>query len=42
MKVLLTGGAGFIGSSLLKRLNEAGIDNIIVVDHLGMSEKWKT
>ncbi|MCQ9206699.1 MAG: ADP-glyceromanno-heptose 6-epimerase [Omnitrophica bacterium] len=41
MKVLLTGGAGFIGSCMLKRLNEAGITNIIVVDHLGASDKWK-
>ncbi|MGB2705523.1 MAG: ADP-glyceromanno-heptose 6-epimerase [Candidatus Omnitrophota bacterium] len=41
MKVLLTGGAGFIGSCMLWRLNEAGIRDIIVVDHLGKSEKWK-
>jgi len=41
MKVLLTGGAGFIGSALLWRLNKAGIHDIIIVDHLGKSEKWK-
>lgn len=41
MKVLLTGGAGFIGSATLWRLNKAGIRDIIVVDHLGKSEKWK-
>ena len=41
MKVLLTGGAGFIGSCMLKRLNDAGIKEIIVVDHLGLSGKWK-
>ncbi|MBN1353087.1 MAG: NAD-dependent epimerase/dehydratase family protein, partial [Candidatus Omnitrophica bacterium] len=41
MKVLLTGGAGFIGSCMLWRLNKAGIDDIIVVDHLGASDKWK-
>lgn len=41
MKVLLTGGAGFIGSAMLWRLNKDGIDDIIVVDHLGRSEKWK-
>ncbi len=41
MKILLTGGAGFIGSVMLRRLNEAGIRDIIVVDHLGKSEKWK-
>jgi len=41
MKVLLTGGAGFIGSAMLWRLNRAGINDIIVTDHLGTSEKWK-
>ncbi|NQU94708.1 MAG: ADP-glyceromanno-heptose 6-epimerase [Candidatus Omnitrophica bacterium] len=41
MKVLLTGGAGFIGSCMLWRLNNAGITDITVVDHLGSSEKWK-
>ena len=41
MKVLLTGGAGFIGSCMLKRLNNAGIEDVIVVDHLGTSAKWK-
>ncbi|MFA5362619.1 MAG: ADP-glyceromanno-heptose 6-epimerase [Candidatus Omnitrophota bacterium] len=41
MKVLLTGGAGFIGSCLLKKLNNESIDDITVVDHLGCSEKWK-
>ena len=41
MKVLLTGGAGFIGSCMLKKLNDSGITDIIVVDHLGDSAKWK-
>jgi len=41
MKILLTGGAGFIGSCMLWRLNTAGIKDIIVVDHLGESSKWK-
>lgn len=41
MKVLLTGGAGFIGSCMLWRLNTAGITDVIVVDHLGSSSKWK-
>ena len=41
MKVLLTGGAGFIGSALLWRLNKAGIKDVIVVDSLGKTEKWK-
>ncbi|MBU0683461.1 MAG: ADP-glyceromanno-heptose 6-epimerase [Candidatus Omnitrophota bacterium] len=39
--IVLTGGAGFIGSCFLKKLNDAGIDNIIVVDDLDSSSKWK-
>ncbi len=39
--VILTGGAGFIGSCILKRLNEKNINNIIVVDEMGHSPKWQ-
>ncbi len=38
---IVTGGAGFIGSCFLAKLNSEGIDNILVVDNLGTSEKWK-
>ena len=38
---IVTGGAGLIGSALLWRLNRDGIDDILVVDHLGESDKWK-
>lgn len=38
---IVTGGAGFIGSAMLWKLNSLGIDEIIVVDNLGCSEKWK-
>lgn len=38
---VITGGAGFIGSALLWQLNEMGVRDIIVVDHLGESEKWR-
>ncbi len=39
--IIVTGGAGFIGSNIIKALNEAGEDRILVVDHLGQGEKWK-
>jgi len=32
--IILTGGAGFIGSCILARLNEQGREDIIVVDHI--------
>jgi ADP-L-glycero-D-manno-heptose 6-epimerase len=41
MKIIVTGGAGFIGSCLLSKLNAEGITDILVVDELGTSEKWK-
>lgn len=39
--IVVTGGAGFIGSALVWRLNELGKTDIIVVDELGTEEKWK-
>lgn len=39
--IIVTGGAGFIGSSVIRHLNDKGITNIVVVDELGHSEKWK-
>ncbi len=39
--IIVTGGAGFIGSVCVWRLNQDGIDDIIIVDHLASSEKWK-
>ncbi|MBF0225038.1 MAG: ADP-glyceromanno-heptose 6-epimerase [Desulfobacterales bacterium] len=38
---IVTGGAGFIGSAVVWKLNQMGIDDILVVDNLGKSEKWK-
>lgn len=38
---IVTGGAGFIGSALVWRLNKAGITDIVVVDNLASTEKWK-
>ena len=39
--IVVTGGAGFIGSALVWRLNQIGENKIIVVDELGKDEKWK-
>lgn len=39
--IILTGGAGFIGSCMLAALNEAGRSDILVVDSLGDGTKWK-
>ncbi|KAF0180216.1 MAG: ADP-L-glycero-D-manno-heptose 6-epimerase [Nitrospirae bacterium] len=39
--IIITGGAGFIGSAVIWRLNQLGRDDILVVDHLGTNEKWK-
>ncbi len=39
--ILVTGGAGFIGSVLVKELNKRGHDQIWVVDRLESDDKWK-
>ncbi len=39
--VILTGGAGFIGMNTLATLNQLGHDDILVVDNVGQTEKWK-
>ena len=39
-KVLVTGGAGLIGSNLVRRLLEINVDKIIVIDDLSASAKW--
>lgn len=41
MKYIVTGGAGLIGSAVVWALNQAGETDILIVDHLGTSEKWK-
>jgi ADP-L-glycero-D-manno-heptose 6-epimerase len=41
MKILVTGGAGFIGSALIFGLNQRGIREILIVDHWDTSRKWR-
>lgn len=38
---IVTGGAGFVGSNLIKRLNELGIKNILIVDSFSEKDKFK-
>ena len=40
-KILVTGGAGFIGSALIWGLNRIGLNDILVCDQLGEDEKWR-
>lgn len=41
MKYIVTGASGLIGSAAVWALNKAGEQDILAVDHLGTSEKWK-
>ncbi len=40
-RILVTGGAGFIGSALVWALNQRGHSDIVISDFLGTDEKWK-
>ncbi|MBO4368930.1 MAG: ADP-glyceromanno-heptose 6-epimerase [Desulfovibrio sp.] len=39
--IVITGGAGFLGSALLWQLNQVGVEDILVVDNLASTEKWQ-
>ena len=41
MYTVVTGAAGFIGSNLVKALNERGVNRIIAVDNLTRADKFK-
>ncbi len=38
---VVTGGAGFIGSCFVWKLNQLGLDHLMIVDRLGGEEKWQ-
>lgn len=38
--IIVTGGAGFIGSCIVRTLNDAGINDIIIVDNIAETDKW--
>ena len=40
-RILVTGGAGFIGSALVWELNRRGAERIVIADFLETSEKWR-
>lgn len=39
--IVITGASGFIGSCVVRHLNSAGYRNLILVDDLGKTEKWR-
>lgn len=41
MSIVVTGGAGFIGSCIIKSLNDNQYEDIIIVDDISTTEKWK-
>jgi ADP-L-glycero-D-manno-heptose 6-epimerase len=40
-RILVTGGAGFIGSALVWGLNALGVEEIVIADRLGTTDKWR-
>lgn len=39
--IVITGAAGMIGSGVVRHLNDLGYTNLLLVDDLGASDKWK-
>jgi len=40
MGIVVTGGAGFIGSCIVRSLNDRGIEDITIVDNISSTDKW--
>ncbi|WP_455667722.1 ADP-glyceromanno-heptose 6-epimerase [Phocaeicola sp.] len=38
--IIVTGGAGFIGSCMVRTLNDVGYNDIIIVDNISETDKW--
>lgn len=38
--IIVTGGAGFIGSCMVRTLNDHGITDIVIVDNIASTDKW--
>lgn len=39
--IIVTGGAGFIGSNILEGLERQRYKDLVVIDTLGCEDKWK-
>ncbi len=39
--IIVTGGAGFIGSNIVAALETVGVKDIVVIDWLGNGDKWR-
>jgi ADP-L-glycero-D-manno-heptose 6-epimerase len=39
--IIVTGGAGFIGSNVVAALEAAGVKDVVVIDWLGNGDKWR-
>ncbi len=38
--IIVTGGTGFIGSCVVRTLNDVGIEDIVIVDNIASTDKW--